>query len=85
MQINNKSLADYISSQQVRLVVHQGYKVTIRRTWRERLFSRPWRPLQKETVKYEQLLKDGEIIQQGPFLYANRATVAAVKAASNAR
>lgn len=80
-----ESIIKEVNGSPVRLMVHNGYKVTIERTWRERLFSRPWRPFQKEKVEHKELLKDGEFIQSGPFMYANAATVAAIKAASNAR
>ena len=49
--------------------------IVVKRTWRERLFSRPWRPLQKtKTVANPSCPHDGEIIHfQGSF-YANAAT-----------
>ena len=49
--------------------------IVVKRTWRERLFSRPWRPWRKtKTVANPSCPHDGEIIHfQGSF-YANAAT-----------
>ena len=49
--------------------------IVVKRTWRERLFSRPWRPRRTtKTVPNPSCPHDGEIVHfQGSF-YANAAT-----------
>jgi hypothetical protein len=42
-----------------------GDPVTVRRSWRERLFSRPWRPLVASRTFRPQVPKKGAVIMAG--------------------
>ncbi len=51
------------------------YTTTIPRTWRERLFSWPWRPMQTEKViENVACPDDGESIQMGNTLFCSPKT-----------
>ena len=51
-------------------------KHKIRRTWRERLFSRPWQPLQKTRIEIECTPRDGLFLVNGEMAYGHSTMVA---------
>lgn len=51
---------------------------TVRRTFRERLFTRPWRPFQKYRV-INATVQVGEVFQYGNRLLMRAETLAALK------
>lgn len=57
---------------------------TTKRTWREWLFTRPWKPwVSKKKVPGEKFVKDGEVLQmQGRFIM-NSATYKQLRMATD--
>lgn len=67
-----------------RIVVCRPTTKTVKRTWRERLFSRPWRPLKKtkvvivpSVVPTNEAWKIGDVLWVGVEMYENLKKVAA--------
>lgn len=46
----------------LRIIIQSPYTQQIKRTWKERLFTLPWTPLQRYKTEYVDLIPDGEVI-----------------------
>lgn len=60
----------------MRVQIVKPCKVSIKRTWRERLFSLPWTPLVANRIEYHEMMKDGDFIinKETQTIYCNAKT-----------
>lgn len=66
-----------------RLVIVPPTKCVVNRSWKERLFSRPWRPFQKTNDVYHEMIADGQVVHQGNTLFMNQTTANKIQATFN--
>lgn len=66
-----------------KIVIHPPHKSTSKRTWKERLFTFPWRPWRSTKDIYFEMIKDGEIIMSGDTLFMNEKTAMKLQEAFN--
>jgi len=57
-----------------KLYVDPPREVRVKRTWKKRLFSTPWRPLLTHNTRLEEVLNDGQVVQMGDSLVMNQKT-----------
>ncbi len=59
-------------------IIHRPVRVKIRKTWKERLLSCPWKPWIKHKYEYQNLVEDGQVFQvnlgYGPMYIMNERT-----------
>lgn len=69
----------------VKIVVVPPFQYKVKRTWKERLFSLPWKPFVTDTIEHSEVLRDGEVIQYDNqyVLYCNAATKKMIEEAIN--
>lgn len=77
----NMDFTDYGTFSGMRIYVSRPVSVTIRRTWKERLFSRPWRPftttkviIQPATIPANECYQFGNDLHCGDRFYENLKT-----------
>ena len=68
--IKNRGLLGMFSGMQ--LVIQKPIKVVIKRTWKERLFTRPWEPSRKLKYEYQDLIEDGQALKSNGTLIMNQ-------------
>lgn len=69
----------------VKIVVVPTFQYTVKRAWKERLFSLPWRPFLTHRTEQRELLRDGEFVQYNDqyVIYCNSATKKRLEQALN--
>lgn len=46
----------------MKVVISRPHQVQVKRTWKERLFTRPWTPMQTHRTELHEIIPGGEII-----------------------
>lgn len=60
----------------LKIIVPPPIEVTVKRTWKDRLFSLPWHPRQSTKIELHEnpVLQDGQVIKIVDCLYMNTFT-----------
>lgn len=71
MNINDLKL-DYMHGLKVH--VQQPVKSEVKRSWKERLFSLPFRPFVSHRIEWNEVVEDGQVLRAGEMLLMNART-----------
>lgn len=68
----------------MRVIIKPPTQVKVKRTWKERLFTLPWRPMQSHKTELHELIKDGEVLvdKMNQVIYCNEKMYQRLKAAN---
>ena len=64
----------------LKLIVAPPIEVVTSRSWKERLFTRPWRPLAAHNTSLKETIPDGEVFKTPDSLIMNQRTYSLLKA-----
>lgn len=55
----------------LKVIIQPPLKVETKRGWKERLFTRPWRPLKSHNISFVETVEDGKVIKTLDSLIMN--------------
>lgn len=69
----------------MKVIIAAPYQVKVKRSWFERLFTRPWQPMKTHNTELHEFMKDGEIImdKQNHVIHCNERTFRKLKEAKS--
>lgn len=64
----------------LKIIVPPPIEVSTKRSWKERLFTRPWRPLVTHNISFMETIQGDKVIKIQDSLLMNQATYEQLKA-----
>lgn len=63
----------------IQIIIAKPLKCEIKRTWKQRLFSLPFKPFETHRIEWHETIKDGQVIEFQDKLTMNAHTYKAFK------